>query len=185
MHRYVFACLLIASAGCRGSVVSSPPRSSGAGSAVQPDVSAAARTTSDPRSPIGCYRADRPLGTAASVTGGFPTPGLATFRLLPDGRLDRPGVGAPEGFTEAMAASARRTWAEASRWQMAGDTLRIRLSTWTSGWDVELVPALADTGRSYVGVARYLTDVVVTDTAAWQPPSAAVRVWPEPCAQPA
>jgi hypothetical protein len=135
--------------------------------------------------PVGCYRADRPLGTSASATGGIPTPGLDTFRLLDDGRVERPDVGRPSGFTDAMEQAAQRSWARGSHWHTAGDTLYVRLSTGLSGWDLTLVPAPAGADAAYSGVARYLTDVVVADSAAWQPPRVTVRVTRGACTPPA
>ena len=134
----------------------------------------------------GCYRANRPLGTAASP-GGVASPvgeqigeagaalaTLATFRLLKDGRLDRPGT-----VMDAL-------WKSGSRWHLSGDTLIVRLSTGTSGWLLRL-PLVRHAAKSvYVGEARYLTDVVTRDTGrtAWQPPRVPVRITREPCAPP-
>ena len=136
---------------------------------------------SDPR--VGCYRADRPLGTSASADG---VPGaigerigeagpllrmLATFRLLESGRVDRPGT------------VMRDRWRGGSHWVAAHDTLNVRLSTRTSGWDLRLVP-VSDGDTVYIGEARYLSDVIVTDTgpSAWRPARVTVRVTREPCA---
>ena len=136
----------------------------------------------DPR--VGCYRADRPLGTSASADGvpdsigvrigetGLGLRALAAFRLLEAGRVDRPGT------------VGREWWAIGSRWVAAGDTLNVRLSTRTSGWDLRLVSARGSGATVYVGEARYLTDVVVTDSGRWRPPRVAVRVTREPCAPP-
>jgi hypothetical protein len=135
---------------------------------------------------MGCYRADRPLGTAASATGWeSTTPGLETFRLLDGGRVERPGVGRPPGLPLDVTEEAlQRTWGRGSRWRAEGDTLYVTLSTRTSGWELKLVPAPDGPDTVYVGVARYLTDVVVADTAAWQPPRVMVRVERETCAPP-
>ena len=131
---------------------------------------------SDPR--VGCYRADRPLGTAASAEGvrgpiseliGEAGPGLrtlATFRLLEAGGVDRPGT------------VGRKWWVRGSRWAIAHDTLNIILSTRTSGWDLRLLAAKEGGDSLYEGKAQYLTDVIVRDTAAnsWRPSRVAVRV---------
>jgi hypothetical protein len=53
-----------------------------------------------------------------------------------------------------------------------------------SGWDLRLVPAPDGADTAYVGVARYLTDVVV-DTPGWQPLQVMVRVERKTCAPPA
>lgn len=141
-----------------------------------------------PAASEGCYRADRALGTSAGSALGRGVPGLVgrqigedsatltrltTFRLLPDGRVERPGT--------AM----HRWWAMGSRWASTGGTLQVTLSTRTSGWALQLVRASGGDDIVYVGTARYLTDVVVADTAAWKPPQLAVRVRREPCAPPA
>lgn len=129
----------------------------------------------------GCYRADRSLGTSASTDGvrgsirarlGEADPALrtlATFRLLEEGRVDRPG------------AVMREWWARGSRWSVTGDTLNVRLSTGTSGWNLRLVPTPGAGDSVYVGNAGYLTDVIVKD---WRPPEVSVRVTRELCAPP-
>ena len=130
---------------------------------------------------IGCYRADRPLGTAASIDGVPGTVGreigeqgealkiLATFRLLAGGAVDRPGT------------FGRSSWQRGSRWTVTRDTLLVTLSTRTSGWALHLVRASAVSDSLYVGNARYLSDVVVKDTSAWKPPVVTVRVRREIC----
>jgi hypothetical protein len=134
----------------------------------------------------GCYRASRPLGSAASADG-VPSPvgeqigeagpalaKLATFRLLEAGRVDRPGT-VMDGL-----------WKSGSRWTLNGDTLVVRLSTRTSGWQLQLLPDPSAGDTVYVGEGRYLTDVVTRDTSrdAWHPPHVPVRVTREPCAPP-
>jgi hypothetical protein len=131
----------------------------------------------------GCYRADRPLGTSAASAYGREVPGdvgrrigedsvglgrLTTFRLLPGGHVGRPGT--------AMS----KWWALGSKWVAVGDTLRVTLSTRTSGWALWLVQAPAGGDSVYVGAARYLTDVVVKDTA-WHASEVAIRVRREHC----
>jgi hypothetical protein len=133
----------------------------------------------------GCYRADRALGTSAASANGRAIPGevgrrigedsaamprLATFRLLPDGRTARPGL--------LMADD----WERGSLWSLDGDTLRVRLSTGMSGWALRLVRSPGEGDGSYVGVARYLTDVVVVG---WRAPEAVVSVRRERCIPPA
>ena len=145
--------------------------------AVLPLAGGAAVAQVDP--PVGCYRADRPLGTAASETSEIP--GLDTFRLLEEGRVERPDVGRVPGYTDAMERAAQRSWARVSRWHTMNDTLYVTLSTGLSGWDLKLVPAPDESDTAYVGTARYLTDVVVVDPAGWQPPKVAVRVMRESC----
>jgi hypothetical protein len=144
------------------------------------------RAAAQPDPHVGCYRADRPLGTSASADGvpgpigdriGEPGPGLrplATFRLLEAGRVDRPGT------------VGREWWALGSRWVAAGDTLKVQLSTRTAGWDLRLVLERRSGATVYVGEARYLTDVVLADSGrgGWRPPRVAVRVTREPCAPP-
>jgi hypothetical protein len=134
----------------------------------------------------GCYRASRPLGTAASADGvpgpigerigeaGPALAKLATFRLLEDGRVDRPGT-----VMESL-------WKSGSLWTLNGDTLMVRLSTRTSGWQLLLLPDPRAGESAYVGEGRYLTDVVVRDTSrtAWHPPRVPVRVTREACAPP-
>jgi hypothetical protein len=134
----------------------------------------------------GCYRANRPLGTAVSPDGvdgpvgeqigeaGPALATLATFRLLEDGRVDRPGT-----VMDAL-------WKSGSRWYLTGDTLMVRLSTRTSGWQLQLPLVRHASDSAYVGEARYLTDVVTRDAsrAAWQPPRVSIRVTREPCAPP-
>ena len=134
----------------------------------------------------GCYRASRPLGTAASADGvpgaigeqigeaGPALAKLATFRLLEEGRVERPGT--------AMEA----WWKSGSRWTLNGDTLIVRLSTGTSGWQLQLVLDRRAGDSAYIGEARYITDVVIRDTSrtAWHPPRVPVRVNREPCAPP-
>ena len=129
----------------------------------------------------GCYRADRPLGTAASIDGvpgavgrqigeqGEALKTLAAFRLLAGGAVDRPG------------AFGRSSWQRGSRWSVASDTLLVTLSTGASGWALHLVPAGNARDEGYVGTARYLSDVVVKDTSAWKPPIVTVRVRRESC----
>jgi hypothetical protein len=160
------------------------PGTADADTAPRSPLSATPGTIPEPSAATGCYRADRPLGTAASATGGRATSGLETFRLLADGRVDRPIVGRPLGYTEAMAASARESWARGSRWHVAGDTLHVTLSTGLSGWALALIPERGGVTSEYGGVARYLTDVVVADPATWQPPRVPVRVDREICAPP-
>ena len=134
----------------------------------------------------GCYRASRPLGTAAAADGVLGPVGeqigesgpalarLATFRLLEDGRVDRPGT-----VMETL-------WKSGSGWSLDGDTLMVRLSTRTSGWQLQLLPDPRAGESAYIGEGRYLTDVVIEDTsrAAWHPPRVHVRVTREPCAPP-
>lgn len=135
-----------------------------------------------------CYRADRPLGTSAGSAVGRGVPGavgrqigedsaslstLTTFRLLPDGRVARPD------------AALQRAWTGSSKWASSGDTLHVTLSTGLSGWALRLVHDVGGGDSVYVGTARYLTDVIVADTAAWKPPQHPVRVRREPCAPPA
>lgn len=135
-----------------------------------------------------CYRADRPLGTSAGSAVGRGVPGavgrqigedsaslstLTTFRLLPDGRVARPDV------------AFQRVWTRSSKWASSGDTLHVTLSTGLSGWALLLVHAAGGGDSVYVGTARYLTDVIVADTAAWKPPQHPVHVRREPCARPA
>ncbi|MEP6831861.1 MAG: hypothetical protein ABJB74_00645 [Gemmatimonas sp.] len=134
---------------------------------------------------IGCYRADRPLGTAASADGvpgaigreigeqGDALLALATFQLLANGRVDRRGT------------VAQSWWARGSHWELARDTLHVTLSTRTSGWALHLRRSPAAGDSVYVGVAHYLSDVVVKDTTAWKPPRVLVRVRRETCANPA
>jgi hypothetical protein len=133
-----------------------------------------------PDSVTGCYRASRPLGTAASPTGGTPTPGLDTFQLLPEGRVDRPHVGTPVGWTDRMAANARESWRRGSRWTATPDSLHVRLSTGLAGWELRLARVTGDPFQ-FEGMGHYLTDVVVVD-GSWKPPVVAVRVRREPCA---
>jgi hypothetical protein len=97
--------------------------------------------------------------------------------LLADGRVDRPALAGPMD---------RRRWAYGSRWESVGDTLlHIRLASGTAGWNLRLVPVPERSDTIYVGVARYLSDVIVRDTAASsQPPPVPVRVRREPCAPP-
>jgi hypothetical protein len=128
----------------------------------------------------GCYRANRPLGTAASPTGGTPTTGLDTFQLLPGGRVDRPHVGTPVGWTERMATNARELWRRGSIWTATPDSLHVRLSTGLAGWDLRLARVAGDPLR-FEGMAHYLTDVVVVD-GSWKPPVVGVRLRREPCA---
>lgn len=135
----------------------------------------------DPR--FGCYRADRPLGTAASAEGvsgpigerigeaGLGLQAQATFQLLEGGRVERP------------ATVLRRLWATDSRWVAARETLKVRLSTMTAGWSLTLVPEVSGSDTIYVGEARYMTDVIVA-SGDWRPPRVAVRVRREPCAPP-
>jgi hypothetical protein len=137
---------------------------------------------SDPR--VGCYRASRPLGTAAEPHPERDAPGLETFRLLEGGRVERPQIGREVGYSAGMAAAARAFWARGSRWAAAGDTLAVTLSTGTSGWALRLQPATGG-AEAYAGEAHYLTDVVVRDTLAWRPRRAAVRVTRVACAPPA
>lgn len=132
-----------------------------------------------PAATPGCYRADHPLGEDAGSIRRPVTPGrLTTFRLLDGGRVDRPGI---------FGAS---SWAPRSRWERAGDTLRVRLSTGTAGWALRLVATPAGSDSLFAGEARYLSDAIVPDakagdTAWWrapQPVARVVRVWREPCA---
>lgn len=127
----------------------------------------------------GCYRADRPLGTAASASGvpgpmgerigesgeGLRT--LQTFRLLDSGRVDRPGT------------VMQHWWALGSSWSVASDTLNVRLSTVTSGWHLRLIASHASDETIYQGDALYLTDVIVKG---WEPPRVKVVVRRELCA---
>ena len=130
----------------------------------------------------GCYRADRPLGTSAGSAQFRGVPGFAghyigedsaslsrltSFRLLPGGRVERPEAVRPE------------SWAQSSQWNSRGDSLRVRLSTGLSGWVLTLGPA--DRNSTYVGTARYLTDVIVKDSS-WAPPVLPVHVRRESCA---
>ena len=129
---------------------------------------------------VGCYRANRALGPAASPTGGTPTPGLDTFQLLLGGRVERPHVGNPVGYTDRMAAHARALWQRGSEWTVNGDSLHVRLSTGLTGWDLRLIRVRPPARDSFEGMAHYLTDVVVVD-GSWQPPVIAVRVQREIC----
>lgn len=153
-------------------------------SASRPAAAQGPPASAHPAAAVRCYRADRALGTSAGSAEWRGVPGpvgrrigedsgslgrLTTFRLLPGGRVDRPGVWG------------RDWWARGSRWERAGDTLRVTLSTATSGWALALRPAPGSADTAYVGVARYLTDVIVTDSAAWRPPRVPVRVRREPC----
>ena len=130
---------------------------------------------------VGCYRANRPLGTAASEDG---VPGavgtqigergdallvLATFRLLKDGRINREGT------------VMQYWWARFSNWELARDTLHVTLSTGTSGWALQLQRSPSGGDSAFVGVARYLSDVVVKDTTAWKPLRVPIRVRREVC----
>jgi hypothetical protein len=135
---------------------------------------------------LGCYRANRPLGTTASADGvpgpfgerigeaGPALAKLATFRLLENGRVDRPG-------TEMVV-----WWQSGSRWYLRGDTLIVRLSTGTSGWQLQLLLDSHAADSAYVGEGRYLTDVITRDTSrgAWRPPHEPIRVTRERCASP-
>jgi hypothetical protein len=129
---------------------------------------------------VGCYRADRPLGTSAGSVEFRGVPGVAgryigedsaslprlmSFRLLANGRVVRPDAVRPE------------SWGQASRWMSRGDSLRVQLSTGLSGWLLMITPVDRDSG--YVGTARYLSDVIVKD---WTPPTFVVHVRREPCA---
>jgi hypothetical protein len=135
---------------------------------------------------VGCYRADRPLGTSAGSALDRSVPGavghrigkdsaslqaLTTFRLLPAGRVERPHT------------SGHGWWARGSTWNSAGDTLHVTLSTMTSGWLPRVERGSGGGEGTYVGTARYLTDAIVQDTLAWKPPQVAVRIWREACAQ--
>jgi hypothetical protein len=139
---------------------------------------------------LGCYRADRALGTSANsaLVQGIRSPAgarigedsaglprLTTFRLLASGRVDRP---------EAVL---RDLWQTASRWESASDTLHVALTTGTSGWDLRLVRDVEGRGVAYVGEAQYLTDVVVVGegAGAWRPLSVPIRVHRESCPPPA
>ena len=144
---------------------------------VQSAEPAAAQSTSR----MGCYRADRSLGTSASDDGvagpvvvrlGEAGPALrtlTTFRLLDEGGVDRPGT------------VMQKSWVHGSRWGVTRDTLNVRLFTGLSGWDLRLVPTPGAGDSVYVGVARYLTDAVVKD---WRPPQVSIRVTRELCAPP-
>jgi len=156
-----------------------PPNLTNAAAAGRPE-HFARPAAQQPDSIVGCYRANRPLGTAASPTGGPPAPGLDTFQLLPGGRVDRPHVGSPAGYTQRMAANARASWQRGSEWTLTGDSLQVRLSTGLSGWDLRLVRVRPSTRDSFEGVAHYLTDVVVVD-GSWKPPVVPVRVQRESC----
>ncbi len=143
-----------------------------------PTVTALAQA--DPR--VGCYRANRPLGTSASAEGvvgphgerigeaGAALQTLAMFQLLADGRVDRPGT------------VLQQHWLRGSRWTGTSDTMSVRLSTGTSGWQLTLLPTHVASDTVYIGEARYLTDAVVKD---WQPPRVRVSVRRELCARPA
>lgn len=132
--------------------------------------------------PVGCYRVDRPLGSSAGSAKGRGVPGLAGksigedgaslprltgFRLLAGGRVERP-----------EAAHAER-WAGASSWRVAGDSLRVRLTTGFSGWVIDLRIASGDSILR--GSARYTTDVAVKDPG-WQPALVAIAVRRVACA---
>lgn len=164
---------------CASGPQGDPPRPSDAAAASGPE-HAADPAALKPDSVVGCYRANRPLGSAASPTGGMPTPGLDTFKLVPGGRVERPHVGTPAGYTERMAASQRASWQRGSDWIVTGDSLHVRLSDGFSGWNLRLVREGPPTRESFEGVAHYLTDVVVVDST-WRPPVVAVRVQRENC----
>jgi hypothetical protein len=130
--------------------------------------------------PLGCYRADRALGTSYNTAFGRGVPGpigrqigedsvsldgLRTFRIRERGRVDRPEAAVPQ------------PWARGSRWLQAGDTLRIMLSTGLVGWQLYLTQR---NEREYQGIARYLTDVVVKDGR--EPLQVPITVRRAPCA---
>jgi hypothetical protein len=156
-----------------------PPRPSDAIAAGRSAHSAGAASL-EPDSVVGCYRASRPLGSAASPTGGMPTPGLDTFKLVPDGLVERPHVGTPAGYSEGMAASHRASWQRGSGWTVTGDSLHVRLSNGFSGWNIRLVRERPPNQETFKGIAHYLSDVVVVD-GDWRPPAVAVRVQRENC----
>jgi hypothetical protein len=64
---------------------------------------------------------------------------------------------------------------------LAGDTLAVRRSTGTAGWDLRLIAAPGAADGLFVGEGLYLTDVVVRDTLVWRPPRVAVRAKRESC----
>lgn len=126
---------------------------------------------------MGCYRADRILGTAARAESGLASHGFTTFHLLPGGAVARPQV--PTG-------SERRMWAAGSAWTLRADTLEVRLSTGLSGWVLLLEAHSDDRDTTFAGMARYITDVVVRDTSVWNTGALRipVRVTRETCAAP-
>jgi hypothetical protein len=130
------------------------------------------------RFPLGCYRADRILGHAARAEAGLVSHGFDKFRLLPDGRVARP---------QLSTARERAMWARAGAWQLHADTLTVRLSTGLVGWALRLEVQHTDSrDTALVGMARYLTDVVVRDTTGWyvDPLRFPVRVTAEACSPP-
>jgi hypothetical protein len=143
-------------------------------------VACAAGAQTDRR--VGCYRADRPLGSSASPDGvrgpigeqiGEAGPALnamATFRLLAGGRVDRPGT------------KTRHLWLHASRWREFRDTLQVELSTMATGWVLTLLPVSPGSDSLFAGEARYLTDVITSEHD--KPLRVPVRVRREPCAPP-
>ena len=119
------------------------------------------REPAQPPTPDRCFRA-RPALTYSAT--GIPEQGntdpwsLVEFRA--DGRVGRPLL--PLRHSER------------SRWRVLGDTLRLRLSDGLVGWDVVATPD----SLAYVGIATYLTDVVVKGA---EPLRVRVRLEPTVC----
>lgn len=63
-------------------------------------------------------------------------------------------------------------WSESSGWSRLADTIRLRLFTGLTGWDIALAPIGGDT---LSGIARYLTDVIVAGREPPRYPVVAVR----------
>lgn len=106
---------------------------------------------------IGCYTANRSLGEQRYPESGLASVGLANFRLLSGGVVERPAL---------PSSDRQQQWASASRWWLSNDTLVVRLSTGLAGWKMMLRAEQGEGTDRFVGSALYLTDGRVSQSSA-------------------
>ena len=98
-----------------------------------------------------CFRFDRPLGTSAAGTLEQGDSTWYFVQLADSGIVRRPLR--PKGEREA--------WLRKKQWSIKGNTINFRVGDPLVGWNVTMRPE----GRSFAGVATYLSDVIVAGRA--------------------
>src|SRR4051812_4045014 len=94
-----------------------------------------------------CFRFDRPLGTSAAGTREQGDSTWYLVQLADSGIVRRPLRPVRE----------REAWLRKNQWSTKGDTIHFRVGDPLVGWRVTMHRA----GRSFTGVATYITDVIV------------------------
>ena len=109
-----------------------------------------------------CFRFDRPLGTSASGARELADSTWYIVQLADSGIVRRPLQPKRE----------REAWLRKNQWSAIGDTIHFRVGDPLVGWNV----TMHRVGRSFTGVATYISDVIVAGRAPTRVPVHAKRV---------